>query len=179
MDFLRFVWEIIKSMKLYNKNMSMENKANGKDEAVRRWSPRDLWIPAMTWMIGMMIVKLLVFDVLWHVATSWSSFFRVGECAYAILLAFVLCLPMGMFRRKWLQVALSLVTDVVLFALLCYQGGGVTRLSLMGCLLLLLTTLVAVVASLRYPGRKPVPVPGKMQYAGYLLAWSFIAWLLT
>lgn len=166
----------------------------------RRWSPRDLWTPVMTQLIGLMICKLLLFDVLWCMETSWNTLLDIRLYANAILLAFILSVPIGMFRYRWLQLAILLATDIWCLCILFNGGGNLSHLPILGWLLtdtlpemkaggadpflwynllLPLTTLMAFMSCLKYSGRTVVPIQGKMQYCGYLLLWSVIAYLLA
>lgn len=157
-------------------------------EPGRKWSPHELWIPAMIWMIGLMITKLLLFDMIYCAETSWSVLAEVRPYVRVILSSFILSVPMGVFRRKWVQIAVFAAADAVL---LC---DGPARIACVGwllpktvmeavsipvwsCSFLPLTSIAAVIVALKYRGRTSVPRLGKMQYCGYLLGWSFIAWL--
>lgn len=172
---------------------------NLEKKSSRKWSPRDLWAPVMTQMIGLMICKLLLFDVLWCMGTSWNTLLDIRLYIHAILLSFILSIPIGMFRRKWLQLAIFLVTDIWCLSILFNGGGSLSHLPVIGWLLtdvlpgmeagnadpflwyilLLLTTLMAFMSCLKYNGRETIPVQGKIQYCGYLLVWSLAAYLLA
>ena len=74
-----------------------------KNECLRKisfheWSPRELWTPAMTVLIAMMIGKVLLFDILWCAETTWSGLLNVRLYVHAILLSFLLSVPIGIFR---------------------------------------------------------------------------------
>lgn len=155
-----------------------------KQTPPRKWSPRDLWTPAMISMIGMMICKLLLFDVFWCLETSWSALFTIKPYAYAILLSFILSIPVGMFRCKWLQLAILFAMDIGCTQLLFQGEGLLTHLPLMDRLLtgglsemgtgdarafqwyalfLPLTTLAALAACLKSKEKTSVPIRGKIQ----------------
>lgn len=173
---------------------------NGMETPTRKWSPRELWTPTMTWLIALLIVKLLGFDVLWCSETSWNALLNIRLYVHVILLAFILSIPIGMFRCQWLQLAIHLATDVWCMCILFQGGGSLTRLPVMGWLLtsalpemgtgetlsfawynllLPLTTLAAFMPCLKYDEKTTIPIQGKMQYCGYLLVWSLAAYLLS
>lgn len=166
----------------------------------RKWSPRDLWTPIMIVMIGLMIGKFLIFDVLWCATTSWNALLDIRLYVHAILLAFILSIPIGMFRRKWLQLSIFLVTDIWCIGILFQGGESPVHLPILGrllkdvlpemeagsanpflwySLLLPFTTLMAFMPCLKYNGRETTPAQGKIQYCGYLLAWSLTAYFLA
>lgn len=171
-----------------------------QETSAHKWSPRELWTPVMTLLIGLMIGKLLLFDVLWCLSTSWNGLLDVRLYVHAILLSFILSIPIGMFRRKWLQLAILLVMDVWCMYILFQGGAGSTDLPVIGWLLtdglpdmktgsihtfqwyhlsLPATTLLSLMVCLKNKGRTTIPMAGKMQYCGYLLAWSLITYLLA
>lgn len=166
----------------------------------RRWSPRDLWSPVMTQLIGLMICKLLLFDVLWCMETSWSALLGIRLYANVILLSFILSIPIGMFRCRWTQLAILIATDIWCLYVLFHGGGSLSQLPVLGWLLtdalpkmesggadpflwynllLPLTTLMAFMSCLKYSGRTAVPIQGNMQYCGYLLLWSLATYVLA
>lgn len=165
----------------------------------RKWSPRELWTPVMIRMIALLIVKLLLFAALWCSGTSWNALADIRLYVHTILLTFILSVPIGMFRRRWLQLAIHIATDAWCIGILLQGGGCLTRLPIAGwlltsvlpeagtgstgllswhCLLLPLTTLLSLGVCLKYKGRENVPMQGKAQYGGYLLAWSLVTGLL-
>lgn len=89
-----------------------------------KWSPRELWTPVMTILIALMISKLLLFASLWCAGTSWSGLLNLRLYIHIILLSFVLSVPIGMFRRKWLQVGIMVDVDIGLGVLLCHVETG-------------------------------------------------------
>lgn len=165
----------------------MEANEYRKAAPGRKWSPRELWIPAMIWMTSLMLVKLLLFDALLCAETSWSALTGVRPYVRVILSSFILTVPTGMFHRKWVQVAVFAAADAMLLCgspvqadcagWLLPETAGAVVLPAWGYPLLSLTTFASVIAALKYPGRTPVPVQGKVQYCGYLLGWSLLAWL--
>ncbi|HAY30675.1 hypothetical protein [Alistipes sp.] len=165
----------------------MEANEYRKAAPGRKWSPRELWIPAMIWMTSLMLVKLLLFDALLCAETSWSALTGVRPYVCVVLSSFILTVPTGMFRRKWVQVAVFAAADAVLLCgspvqaacagWLLPETEGAVVLPAWGYPLLVLTTLIAVLVALKYRDRTPVPVQGKVQYCGYLLGWSLLAWL--
>lgn len=176
-----------------------------KNECLRKisfheWSPRELWTPAMTVLIAMMIGKVLLFDILWCAETTWSGLLNVRLYVHAILLSFLLSVPIGIFRRKWLQIGFMMMADIGLAMLLCLAGRDFLQVSVIrwllidvlpepmtGCahsfvwywMLLSLTTFVSFFICLKYPGRVPVSMLGKIQYCGYLFVWTLVAWMLA
>lgn len=173
---------------------------NLEKKSSRKWSPRDLWAPVMIVMIGMMISKLLIFDVLWCAKATWDALLDIRLYVHAILLAFVLSIPVGMFRCKWLQLVIFLVTDIWCLSILFNGGGSLSHLPVLGWLLtdvlpemeagsadpfpwynllLPLTTLMAFMSCLKYNERETIPAQGKIQYCGYLLVWSLTAYLIA
>lgn len=146
-----------------------------------------------------MIAKLLVFDLIWCLATSFSYLSNPLIYINIILLTFILSAPMGLFHRKWMQVGILFVVDAWLITSLIYNGNTLASIPpfdylLMGALsesmttipqylgwsylFFALTTIAAVYISLRTKGRIPVPLWGKLQYFGYLLAWSILSFFV-
>lgn len=169
-------------------------------ESSLKWTPRKLWTPTMTLLIALMISKLLLFDIVWCAETTWSGLNDVRLYVHTILLSFLLSIPIGMFRRKWLQIGFMVAMDIVLPMLLYHEGLDMIQCPVIRWLLIdvlpdmkteityspvwigllmFLTTLTSFFVCLKNPGRNPIPLQGKIQYCGYLSAWSFIAWLLS
>lgn len=166
----------------------MGSNEHRKPASGRKWSPRELWIPAMTWMIGLMMIKLLLFCTLSRAGTSWDAMASVQPYVRVILSSFILSVPMGMFRRKWMQVAIFVAADAALLCESPVQAAcagwllpgttmGSISLPAWGYPSLSLTTIAAVIVALKYRNRRPIPVQGKTQYCGYLIGWSLMAWL--
>ena len=169
-------------------------------DILKEWSPRQLWSSSMIFLIAIMILKLLAFDVVWCSATSFSYLSNPLVYINIILLTFILSVPMGLFHRKWVQVGVLFAVDVWLITNLIYNGNTLASIPLfqyllMGALPGSMTTIpqylgwaylffvfisvVAVFISLRTKGRTPVPLWGKLQYFGYLLAWSILSFLVS
>lgn len=165
----------------------------------KEWSPRQLWSSTMIFLIAILIAKLLVFDLIWCSATSFSYLSNPLVYINIILLTFILSAPMGLFHRKWVQVGVLFAVDVWLVTSLIYNVNTLASIPPFEYLLLgalpesmitvsqylgwsylsfALTSLVAVFISLRTKGRIPVPLWGKLQYFGYLLAWSLLSFLV-
>lgn len=165
----------------------------------KEWSPRKLWSSTMISLIAIMILKLLVFDLIWCSATSFSYLSNPLAYINIILLTFILSTPMGLFHRKWLQVGTLFAVDLWLITSLIYNGNTLASISpfeylLMGSIpesmttipqylvwfyvFFALTSIIAVLISLRTKGRTSVPLWGKLQYLGYLLAWSILSFLV-
>lgn len=72
----------------------------------KEWSPRQLWSSIMIFLIAILIAKLLVFDLIWCSATSFSYLSNPLVYINIILLTFILSAPMGLFHRKWVQVGI-------------------------------------------------------------------------
>lgn len=180
-------------------NEEQRKTDHGALQPPRKWSPRELWTPTMTLLIALLIAKLLLFAILWCSETSWDALLSFKPYAHTILLAFILSIPIGMFRRQWLQLAVHLATDIWCASILSQGGGCPARLPVAGwlltsalpemeaggsgslpwlCLLLPLTTLLSLGACMKAKGRTAVPVRGKMQYGGYLLAWTLVTGML-
>lgn len=164
------------------------------------WSPRKLWSPTLIFFVSILILKLLVFDLIWCSASSFASLANPLVYIHVILLTFILSAPLGLFHRKWVQVGVLFVVDLWLISTLHGNGNYLAAITPLDHLLLgalpetrtnpdeslawsylffALTTLAAAAIALRYKGRTPVPVWGKLQYLGYLLAWSLLAWLVN
>lgn len=165
----------------------------------KEWSPRQLWSSTMIFLIAIMIVKLLIFDIIWCSATSFSCLSNPLVYINIILLTFILSAPMGLFHRKWLQVGILFAVDVWLVTSLIYNTNTLASIPLFNYLLMgelpesmkiisqylgwsyllfAITSIVAVFVSLRTKGRTPVPLWGKLQYFGYLLAWSILSFFV-
>lgn len=165
----------------------------------KEWSPRSLWSSTMIFLVAIMIVKLLAFDLIWCSATSFSYLSNPLAYINIILLTFILSAPMGLFHRKWVQVGTLLAVDVWLVTSLIYSSNTLASIPLfeyllMGALaepmeitpryltwsylLFALTSIAAVFISLRSKGRTPVPLWGKLQYCGYLLVWSILSFFV-
>lgn len=165
---------------------------------LKEWSPRQLWSSTMIFLVTIMILKLLVFDIIWCSATSFSFLSNPLVYINVILLSFILLFPLGMFHRKWVQIGVLFAVDGWLVANLIGNGDCLASIPpfhylLMGAfpesmanipeslawsyLFFPLSTMTAVWISLRHKGRTPVPLWGKLQYLGYLLAWSTVSFL--
>lgn len=162
----------------------------------KEWSPRQLWSSAMIFLIAIMIVKLLIFDLIWCSATSFSYLSSPQVYVNIILLTFILSVPMGLFHRKWVQIGVLFAVDVWLITSLIYNSNTFASIPLLKYLLtgalpesmkitpqylgwsyliFALTSIFTVFISLRTKGRTPVPLWGKLQYLGYLLVWSILS----
>lgn len=168
----------------------MEINEHRKRASGRRWPLHELWIPAMIWMAGLMITKLFLFDIFCRAEMSWEAMAGVQAYVRLILSSFILSVPIGMFRRRWIQVVVFAAADTVLLCgspaqtvcvgwLLPGTMTGTVSLHAWGYPLLPLTTVAAVIVALKYRGLTPVPMQGKIQYCGYLIGWSFMAWLTS
>lgn len=165
----------------------------------KEWSPRQLWSSTMIFLIAIMIVKLLIFDIVWCSATSFSYLSNPLVYINIILLTFILSAPMGLFHRKWLQVGILFAVDAWLVTSLIYNTNTLASIPLFNYLLMgalpesmkiipqylgwsyllfALTSITAVFISLRTKGRTPVPLWGKLQYFGYLLVWSILSFFV-
>lgn len=159
----------------------METNEYRKAAAGRKWSPRELWIPAMIWMTSLMLVKLLLFDMLCCAQTSWGALTGVRPYVRVVLSSFILTVPTGMFRRKWMQAAVFVATDAVLLCggpvqtacagWLLPETAGAVVLPAWGYPLLVLTSLIVVPVALRYPGR-----PYKARYSIAAICWGGRSW---
>lgn len=131
-------------------NKKQPEMGQGREPSPRKWSPRELWTPAMI----LLIVKLLLFAVLRCSETSsWGALLDIRLYARTILLTFILSIPIGMFRRRWLQLAIHLAADICCICLLAQGGGSLTHLPVVGWLLPL-TTLLSLGVCLKYRERK-------------------------
>lgn len=178
--------------------VEMESLKQQERRAVK-WSPRELWTPVMTLMVALMLLKLLLFDLLWCSGTSWSGMLDIRVYVRVILFSFILSIPVGMFRYKWLQVGVSLLVDAWCIWVLLQMGGDPACMPVLsrlltdalpepesafaglwfpGLLLPLTTTIAAIVVCLMNKGREVVPLPGKAQYCGYIVLWSLVACVL-
>ena len=68
----------------------------------------------MIWMIALMIAKLLLSDIFICAGASWGAMTAVQSYVRVILFSFILSIPIGMFRRRWMQVAIFAAVDAVL-----------------------------------------------------------------
>ena len=118
----------------------------------------------MTALIATMIVKLSLFVLLYSGA---GSFCRIGTYVYIIWASFVLSVPEGLFRKKWIQISVMAIVDVITMSLVtpfCFRS-----------ILLPSTTLFAVAACLGSKDVTDVPKAGKIQYCGYICAWTVLS----
>lgn len=145
-------------------------------------------MPVMVWMIGLMIIKLLLFVIFSLAGTSWRDMTTVVPYVRVILLSFILSIPIGMFRCRWMQIMIFVGMDAVLlcesaaqfeFVRWLLPGSRIEMVNIPACgaSLILVTTLAAIILALKYREQRSVPFPGKIQYCGYLIVWLIIAWL--
>lgn len=166
----------------------MEANEYRKAAPGRKWSPRELWIPGHDMddeSYACQAAAVRRAPVCGNVVERSDRAF--GRMSGVVLSSFILTVPTGMFRRKWVQVAVFAAADAVLLCgspvqaacagWLLPETEGAVVLPAWGYPLLVLTTLIAVLVALKYRDRTPVPVQGKVQYCGYLLGWSLLAWL--
>ena len=74
----------------------------------------------MAWLAGLLILKFLLFDLVWAFSTTFRGFqFPIGY-SNKLLLACALALPMVWIRRRWYAVTLCLAVDAWLVCNLMY-----------------------------------------------------------
>lgn len=141
-----------------------------------KWSPTKLWELILTGTVCLAICKITIFRLF----AGWDAhYFGMAEPnAYAkiILLAFIISAPFGIFRKCRAQTLAFLCADAVCAIKVWSALGpwlGIASLSLM------LLTTIALHAIMKRPVRlTSVPLQGRLQYCGYLLAWSLLSFFL-
>ena len=71
--------------------------------------------------IGTLLVKFLLFDVIWCMATTFKAFSTWQLWLTAIFGAVILSVPSVLCRRRWPQIVVMLLTDIWLVANLMYS----------------------------------------------------------
>ena len=127
------------------------------------WRPTRLWTPVMICLMTLMVVKLLCVAVIAEGAGCLAGF---GVYVYAVWAAFVLNVPEGIFRMRWVQAAVMLAVDVAVISLYAAHPAAWVLPSL---------SLAGSLACLRLRDSDCVPTPGMIQYCGYIGVWSVIA----
>ncbi|MGM9853004.1 MAG: hypothetical protein ACI30N_03430, partial [Muribaculaceae bacterium] len=86
-----------------------------------RLLPRPLgWKGLMAWTVGMLVFKMLYFDFIWALDTTFSGFqFPLGYVT-KIGLAALLMLPLLWARRRWYVITICVLMDLWLVANLMY-----------------------------------------------------------
>ena len=86
-----------------------------------RLRPRHMgWKGLMAWTVGMLVFKMLYFDFIWALGTTFSGFqFPLGYVT-KIGLASLLMLPLLWARRRWYVITICVLIDLWLVANLMY-----------------------------------------------------------
>lgn len=101
---------------------SNKDIAGSKAETpLSRLRPRPMgWKGLMAWTVGMLVFKMLYFDFIWSLGTTFSGFqFPLGYVT-KIGLASLLMLPLLWARRRWYVITICVLIDLWLVANLMY-----------------------------------------------------------
>lgn len=131
-----------------------------------KWRPTNLWTPVMISLIALTIIKLICLAIIVGGAENLS---KISTYIWCIWISFVLNIPEGIFRKRWLQVALMFIIDVVSFIFFSSNPLAWSLVSL---------TLIAALLCHKCNDTNYVPNPGKIQYSGYIIAWTIISALV-
>lgn len=85
-----------------------------------RLFPADMWRGRLGILVAAAFIKLLLFDVIWCMGTTFRAMSDVGLYLNALLGALLLALPYVVSRRFWISLMILFVADGVLVANLMY-----------------------------------------------------------
>lgn len=140
------------------------------------WTPTKLWEPLQIWTVVLAIVTISISAVACDWSYPYKGMAAPGSYARIILFSFIVSIPFGIFRRKYLQLLTFLCVDIALAYYICIKIS--TMAGIISGLLMLMTTIVLKLIYNRRQRLLCVPTKGKLQYCCYLLAWSVLAYFL-
>ena len=92
-----------------------------KKRSIKSLFPKELWSRQTIFFGACLLFKFILFDIIWALQTTFTSFSSGELYLNAMLAALILLLPYGCFRRGWLQLAVMLALDGLLIANLMYS----------------------------------------------------------
>lgn len=97
------------------------NKENISHRIKSLLTPKQLgWRGILGWTVGMLIFKMLYFDLIWALGSTFSGFqFPLGYIT-KLGLAALLMLPLLWARRRWYVITICVLLDLLLVANLMY-----------------------------------------------------------
>ena len=146
------------------------------DSTTPSWTPTKLWEPLQILTVVLAIVKISISAA----AYDWTYPFHGIDnlCSYAriILFSFLICIPFGIFRKKYIQVLTFLCIDIALSYYMFLKAN--LEVGIIAGLLMLITTVILKFIYNRNQILLSIPPKGKLQYCSYLLIWSVLAYFL-
>jgi phosphoglycerol transferase MdoB-like AlkP superfamily enzyme len=150
-------------------------------------------------MFCVSLFKLLTFDVIWSFATTFSAFSFPLLWVNTFAVALIITIPYGIFRRKWLQIVVFLLMDCWLIANLMYSRTYFAAIPLSSYnlagnlseftasvvdslryvdLLFPLSTILAIIWSIRHHIRPIFKPLQSTIYCGYIVLLALIAFAI-
>ena len=88
---------------------------------IRQIFSPNLWTPVTKIFTNIWFFKFILFDIIWCLQTTFTTFSSAALYFNTILVTLVLALPYVLLRRRWLQIVMMLVLDGLLISNLMYS----------------------------------------------------------
>ena len=90
-------------------------------QIIHRLFPHTLWNRETTTLWGCAFGKLILFDIIWCLQTTFTSFSLPEVYVNSILVALILLLPLMLTGKKWTEYLLLFIVDGLLISNLMYS----------------------------------------------------------